>query len=218
MFANPDWSSRHALAVLAASSCSRSAERSIVPPCGADATPKPSPRIGSPRLDERRSSGAKRTTVLAVVGTGDGSGWRYRKRQLAARCASLVADAVTCGASFLAARRLCVGGVRTPVQRRRSHGLRRTPPLYRDLQVEQERRNTQERPTPRDGRVRDLPWKAEHRRSEVLATTPRRRRRSRVQRGAVIDRLRPSTYHACRARQSGGPAPAPYTIFTSRLA
>ncbi len=84
--------------------------------------------------------------------------------------------------------------------------------------VEQERRNTQERPTPRDGRVRDLPWTAEHRRSGVLATTSRRRRRSRVQRGAVIGRLRPSTYHACRARQSGGPVPASYTIFTSRLA
>ena len=52
MFANPVRSSRHALAVLAASSCSRSAERSIVPPGGANGTPTPSLRVGSPRHDE----------------------------------------------------------------------------------------------------------------------------------------------------------------------
>ena len=112
--------------------------------------------------------------------------------------------------------RLCVGGMRNPVQRRRSHALRRTPPLHRDLQVEQEHRNPHVRPTPRDGRVRDPPWTAAHRRSAVPATTSRRRRRSTVQRGAAIDRWRPSTYLACRAQRTTATMAASYTIFTSR--
>ena len=117
---------------------------------------------------------------------------------------------------FAPPTRLSGGGVRTPVQRRRSHGLRRTPPLHRDLRVRQERRKPQERPTPRDGRVRDLPWTAAHRRSAVLATMSKRRRRSTVQRGAAIGRLHPSTHLACRARQNHGDRPASYTIFIVR--